>query len=125
LSFFNCQKYPPSLDYLLITLGPTLLALAALDGARLPPGHLLVVFGRVPLFYYVLHLYLIQLAARVFFFAEYGKDGFFFSPFSGRFGVGLPGVYLAWALIVVALYLPCRWYAELKRKSRNPWLSYL
>lgn len=128
LAFINVRKYPPSLDYVLVTMGVLLLLLRALDGIRARPDAPLLVFGCVPLFYYVLHLYVIHLAAGVFFYFKYGKTVLTFSfnhPPPPDFGVNLVGVYVAWVLIVAALYLPCRWYANLKRRSRNPLLSYL
>ena len=132
LSFLNCTKYPPSLDYLMMTLGPALLVLALFE--RLPARWLspLVVFGRVPLFYYVLHLFLIHAIALA---VSYLHRGRLFDSLLG--GAGFPGsippavgyglgvVYLVWALVVLALYAPCVWYAALKARNKSPWLSYL
>jgi uncharacterized membrane protein len=114
LAFLNCEKYPPSLDYLLMTLGPLLIALGAFSGKAPAWAGPLVVLGRVPLFYYVAHLYLLHTAAV----AVFG--------ISGRRSLTLGGVWLVWCLAVVALYPACRWFAGVKR--RNPevgWLSYL
>jgi uncharacterized membrane protein len=130
--FFDTEKYPPSLQFLLMTLGPSLLALAWLDGKRL--GTLaapLVVFGRVPLFFYVLHLYAIHvlavLVARLM-----GQPwqwllhgGFWFNDLPEGYGHDLPFVWAMWALVVVGLYFPCSAFADLKRRRAKWWLSYL
>jgi uncharacterized membrane protein len=120
-SFLNCTKYPPSLLYLLMTLGPSLCLLALWHNVRVSPNHPLLVFGRVPMFFYILHLYAIHTAALLYFWPLVGNLRFA----SPGYGVGLPGVYLAWVLILIALYPACRWYAGVKRRSKNPWLSYL
>ncbi len=139
LSFLNLQKYPPSLLYLLMTLGPALVVLAILDRAG-QPGRLLrpvLVFGRVPLFYYLLHIPLIHLLALGYSYAAFGGPTGLFTvePFVAAFtgstlyppgyGISLPGVYLVWLIVVTLLYLPCRWFAELKQRRRDAWLSYL
>jgi uncharacterized membrane protein len=143
LSFLNTTKYPPSLLFLLMTLGPALLLLGALDtldatGARGGRLHAILgpalVFGRVPLFYYVVHMPLIHLVATAVCLARYGEihwmfesprlDTFPFTPPPG-WGFGLPVVYLVWAGVVLALYPLCRWFAAVKRRSASPWLSYL
>jgi uncharacterized membrane protein len=127
LSFLNVTKYPPSLAYLLMTLGPLLWLLAAAE--RWPQALVrpLVVFGRVPFFYYVLHLFLLH-ALAVALGAAQGFDAqSFFAPFwkfPQGFGLELPEVYLAWALAVGALYLPSRWFAGVKARRRDAWLSY-
>ncbi len=116
LAVINAQKYPPSLAYLLMTLGPSLLALAWLSGkeARGAVAKVLVTFGRVPLFYYLLHLPLLHGMAALVKLAT-GR-----SP-----GWSLPGVYAAWALGVAILWWPCRWFAGVKARRRDWWLSYL
>jgi uncharacterized membrane protein len=123
LALLNCTKYPPSLLYLLMTVGPTLVLLGVLDGAAVArPARWLVVFGRVPLFYYVLHLYLIHglaVLARRGAVVPYGASGMQAGSY------GLPGVYLAWITVVLAMYLPCRWFAGVKERRRDWWLSYL
>jgi uncharacterized membrane protein len=127
LSVLNCEKYPPSLSFLLMTMGPALLALRFLDGVRVSPDNFVVVFGRVPLFYYVLHLYALHIPAWLWFSRRYGASvlsiNFFHAP--ADYGEPLVVAYIAWALAVVALYPLCRWYASLKARSRNPLLSYL
>ncbi len=134
-SFVNCTKYPPSLCYLLMTLGPSLLVLAALD--RGTPRWLqpVCVFGRVPLFFYLLHLPLIHGLAVIVSYLQYGQAGWWFAndPAGGSkadllppgYGFGLPMVYLVWAFVVISLYPACRWFAGVKRRRRDAWLSYL
>jgi uncharacterized membrane protein len=125
LAVLNCEKYPPSLAYLLVTLGPSLLALAALDGrTRGPVGRALAVYGRVPLFYYVLHLYLIHGLALAVTVARFGVHASA-QQFEHGPGLGLPGVYAAWALVVATLYPACAWFARVKQRNRSAWLSYL
>lgn len=134
LSFLNTTKYPPSLLYLLMTLGPALLLLRALDGGT--PGLLrpALVIGRVPLFYYVLHVPLIHLLAVIVSYARYGAIHWMFeSPTLDRFPItqppgwplGLPTIYGIWLLVVLLLYPLCAWYARVKERRRSVWLSYL
>ena len=130
-SFLNCHKYPPSLLYLLMTLGPALLVLAVLD--RGTPRWLkpVLVFGRVPLFYYLLHLPIIHGLAVLASYQQYGQATWWFAnpddP-GGRpsdYGYSLPVVYLVWLGVLLALYPICRWFADVKRRRRDAWLSYL
>jgi uncharacterized membrane protein len=137
LSFLNTTKYPPSLDFLLMTLGPALLALAWFDRLDLKPSNPLVVFGRVPLFYFVIHFYAAHAAAVFLAFVRYGAGGlaFVFHPvpsmggprelFPAPFGYDLWVAYLVWALVVLALYPACLRFAEIKAKRQDWWLSYL
>jgi uncharacterized membrane protein len=120
LSFLNCEKYPPSLLYLMMTLGPALLLLASFEHAKGFFARFLSVFGQVPFFYYVVHIYLIHLLAVATAFAMTGD--FVRSP---EIGIGLGGVYLVWLLVLVLLYPVCRWFAELKSSRRGWWWSYL
>jgi len=126
LSFLNCEKYPPSLLYLLMTLGPALLALAAFGAGRGSLARAFVVFGRVPLFYYLLHVPLIHLMAAA---ASWREAGPVMLEHPGAFPRGtvhgLGGVYLAWLVAVALLYPLCRWFAGVKARVRSPWLSYL
>lgn len=128
LSYFNVTKYPASLDYLLITLGPALVGLALLERLRGPVLEWLRVYGQVPLFYYVAHLYLLHLAAV----AAGALQGF--SPGAMTkvwrqlpvgYGFGLPTVYLAWIAVVMGLYPACRWFGKRKQAGRAWWWSYL
>jgi uncharacterized membrane protein len=128
LSFVDVHKYPPSLQYLLLTLGTALLLLAALETARGKFSEVLRTFGRVPLFFYVLHIALAHLAAGVIALAMgYGTalltDDFMQVP--QQWGFGLPVIYLAWLLVVATLYPACRWFAAVKRRRDDWWLSYL
>ena len=128
LSFIDVQKYPPSLQYLLLTLGATFLLLAALESARGKFSEVLRTFGRVPLFFYVLHIALAHLAAGIIALTlGYGTAllGDDFMQVPQRWGFGLPVVYLAWLLVVATLYPACRWFAAVKRRRDDWWLSYL
>jgi uncharacterized membrane protein len=133
ISFFNTLKYPPSLDYLLMTLGPSLIVLGLLDEAKAERGlgRVLLVFGRVPLFYYVLHLYLLHIIAILAALAF--QQPLWYGPILGGtspkplgYGHDLPFVYVMWILAVAILYLPCRWFMDLRSRHRDwAWLSYL
>ncbi len=134
LSFLNTNKYPPSLLFLLMTLGPALLFLWVMDGGTpqfLSPA---LTLGRVPLFYFLLHMPLIHLIAVVACYLRYGQVHWMFeSPNIAQFpitappgwGFSLPVVYLFWISVVIALYPLCRWFAALKQRRRDAWLSYL
>ncbi len=128
LSFLNTHKYPPSLCYFLMTIGPALLLLAAFEGNWGPLGSVLTVFGRVPLFYYLLHLPLILGSALLTMRLEVAL-GHYESVdallTAGGLRYGLPYVYLIWLAVLVILYFPCRWYAGVKMRSSSPWLTYL
>lgn len=132
LSFMNCEKYPPSLCYLLMTLGPALLMLGLADGVRASTSKIanaIILYGRVPLLYYIAHLYLIHLTAIIIASLQGFPVGWLFSNawFMERpptFGFGLGGVYAIWLGIVIALYPLCRWYAEFKRRSSSPVWKY-
>jgi uncharacterized membrane protein len=127
--FFDVEKYPPSLQFLLMTIGPSLLVLAWLD--RTPrSASILLTFGRVPMFFYVLHLYLIHwLAILVAVLANQPTrwlfHGAIFSEAPPGYGHGLPFVYGMWLLATTILYFPCRWFADLKQRRKDWWLSYL
>ena len=134
LSFLNTTKYPPSLLFLLMTLGLALLFLWAVDAHTprfLRPALLI---GKVPMFYYLLHFALIHVLAIIICYVRYGHIHWMFeSPDLAHFpitqppgwGLALLLVYLIWAFVVLAMYPLCRWYAAVKQRSNNPFLSYL
>jgi uncharacterized membrane protein len=124
LSFLNCHKYPPSLLFLLMTLGPALLLLAWFERAPYLPGRPLLIFGRVPMFYYLIHIPLVhalQVAALV---MRYGPAILDAQQLPEDCGYTLPVVYAIWLGVVLALYPICRWFAGVKRRHRAAWLSY-
>lgn len=133
LAFLNTNKYPASLLFLLMTLGPTIAVLPLLERARGGLARWLAVFGRVPLFYYVLHIPLIHLVAVLISLVRTPADtGWLFTnhpmmppdvPDGYMWSLGL--LYLVTAGIVILLYLPCRWYAGVKARGGNRWLSFL
>lgn len=134
LSFITVHKYPPSLLYLCIMIGPALLLLAWLENLDNRFTATMVIFGRTAFAYYILHIMLIHLVATVLFFArghsfadaaEVGKNFPFLFVAPGE-GYGLGMVYLVWIGVVVALYPFCRWYNAYKSQHRDKWwLSYL
>jgi uncharacterized membrane protein len=126
LSFLDCEKYPPSLLYLAMTIGPALCLLAWMDRPLGVWATRVATYGRVPLLYYVLHLFLIHVAAIAFAWPLFGAAAIT-HPFAGSepLGYSLPAVYGLWIVVVVALYPACVWFAEVKRRSRNAWVSYL
>ena len=134
LSFINTNKYPPSLLFLLMTLGPALLLLWGLDGRI--PGLLrpALTFGRVPMFYYLMHILLLHLlAVAVAGFRLGDISPMVQSPTPDRFPITqppgwplpLPMVYLIWAAVVTGLYPLCRWFAGVRMRRTERWLSYL
>lgn len=117
LSFLNVTKYPPSLLYILVTLGPVLMLLPAMERLDGAASRVLEVFGQTPLFFYVTHLYAMVAVHAALMLASGAPPE--------NFRVGLAGTYLAWAALVAALYPICRWFAGVKRRRRYEWLSYL
>jgi uncharacterized membrane protein len=134
LSFINARKLPPSLLFLLMTLGPALLLLAAADQGTPRVLRPALVYGRVPLFYYILHFALIHLIAVLVCYQRYGSAHWMFeSPDMGSYpftappgwGYSLPVLYLVWVIVVLAMYPLCRWFGALKQRRSDAWLSYL
>ena len=134
LSFMNATKQPPSLLFLLMTLGPALLMLCAAERGTRRWLQLALVLGKVPLFYYMLHFTLLHLLAVGVAYARYRDAHWMFEspdvanyPFTPppRWGFSLPIVYAIWIGVVVALYPACRWFATVKQRHRAAWLSYL
>jgi uncharacterized membrane protein len=131
LSFVNVTKYPPSLLYSLMTLGPGIIILALTEKSQGAFANFLKVYGRVPFFYYVCHFYLIHTLCLVAFFLT-GRgtneivepnSPFYFRP--NNFGFDLWIVYLVWISVILALYLPCKWFNTYKMEHRQWWLSYV
>ena len=137
MSFLNTTKYPPSLAFLLMTLGPALLLLGVFERLSFPRSNPLIVFGRVPLFYFVSHFYAAHAAAVALAAAVHGRGAWQFmrqpvpsmggppNAFPPDFGYDLWVTYLMWIVIVAALYPLCAWLARLKERRRDWWLSYL
>ena len=133
LSFMNATKQPPSLLSLLMTLGPALLFLWAVDGRTPRLLRPALTFGKVPLFYYLTHFALLHVLAVVVCYLRYGTAHWMFEspdlphyPFSPPPGWGftLPVVYLWWASVVLAMYPLCVWFGRLKQRRSDAWLSY-
>ena len=133
LSFLNTTKYPASFSFLFMTLGPVIALIPVLENARGRVADWLAVFGRVPFFFYLLHIPLIHALALVvskvrlgevspWLFANHpmgnpeAPEGYLWS---------LPLLYAVWALVIVVLYFACRWFAQLKARRADRWLSYL
>lgn len=131
ISFLNVSKYPPSLMYLCITLGPGLIMLAYFEKVKNKLTDIFIVYGNVPFLYYLMHWFLLRTASVAEFYLQgYGskdlynpKLHFFYRP--DAMGLNLAGVYLVWLLVVVSLYFPCRAFAKYKRTHKQWWLSYL
>lgn len=134
LSFLNTSKYPPSLLFLLMTLGPALVLLAALERDGLRALRPALTIGRVPFLYYVGHFALIHALAVAVCLVRYGSAHWMFeSPDLGNYpftappgwGYTLPVVYGVWALVVALMYPLCRWFAGVKQRNGAWWLSYV
>ena len=128
LSFIDVQKYPPSLMYVCITLGPSLIFLALTEKVQNKISSVLIIYGKVPLFYYVIHFFLIHiLCVTTLFIAGYSAKEVIVPqfPFRPQFGFDLWGVYLVWILVLIIMYPLCRWYSHYKDTHRQWWLSYL
>ena len=127
-SFLNVRKYPPSLQFLLMTLGPALIFLAVAERLRGGLARVLAVYGRVPLFFYVAHIFVAHAVAVCLAYAQSGewrRVQIITTPQPDWYGVSLPGVYAAWVLVVALLFYPCWRFAQLKDTRRHWWLRYL
>lgn len=132
MRFLNTTKYPASLLFLLMTIGPMLILLAFAERFGGAAGRVITVFGRVPMLYYLLHIPLIHLAAcAVSLFQEGHINPWLFAnhpvapPFPPPYRWSLGLLYAVYAVCVVILYFPCKWFADLRARRRSPWLSYL
>jgi uncharacterized membrane protein len=127
MSFLNTTKYPPSLLFLLMTLGPAAIFCSYADRMRGALKDALVTFGRVPFAFYVAHFYLIHALSVLLGMTQgYSASQFMtiFFLYPKGYGVSLPGVYAVWLLVLLVLYPFCRWVAEIKARRRDWWLSY-
>ncbi len=134
LSFIDTTKYPPSLLYLLMTLGPALVFLSLTEKVKSKTGDIVSVYGRVPMFYYLLHIYVIHLLAMVAspLFTNYSMDKWilhkpfwFIESFKG-YGYSLIVVYFVWIIVVMSLFPLCKRYDRYKQSHKEKWwLSYL
>ena len=140
MSFLSCEKYPPSLLYLLMTLGPSITLMGLVEwwrkgGTRQLPAFTkpIVLFGRVPMFYYLLHLYLAHLLGICVALYRFGDASSFFEMPAALMGnpkipsdAPLWVVYAVWVVVLVALYPACKWFAGYKaRNSDKEWLGYI
>jgi len=127
VSFLNVTKYPPSLLFLLMTLGPALALMPFFERMRGPIAAFFTVYGKVPFFFYILHFFLIHLLALLWFgitASAWNYDIYTNATFPDV-EPSLVRVYIATAVVVGLLYLPCRWFGDFKKRHRDwPWLSY-
>jgi uncharacterized membrane protein len=131
LSFLNLNKYPPSLLFICMTIGPALLLLSAIEKTQNGFTRIMNIYGRVPMFYYIIHFYIIHTLVVILFYATgHGSDDivtpnniFLFRP--SDLGFGLPGVYLVWMLVVLMLYPLCKRYDRYKSTHTHWWLKYI
>lgn len=128
IAFLNTQKYPASLLFLLMTLGPVIVLIGLVGTVRGPVARGLVTFGRVPMFFYLVHLPLIHALVYPAALLKYGPEILQRASQSNPppdWGFGLPTVYGVWIAVVLALYPLCRWYAGVKGRGRGWWLGYV
>ena len=131
LDFVNTTKYPPSLLYVLMTIGPALVFLSLYENLSTAISRKITIFGKVPFFYYILHVFLIHaLSWLLFFITGHSWSDLDFTHFKNGslpYGSGydLWVVYVAWVVVIVLLYFPCRWYSKYKATHKQWWLSYL
>lgn len=130
LSFINCQKYPPSLLYLLITLGLAMLLLYLFEKHRWRIFQPLILFGQVPLFFYIVHIWLIHFTAILLALHKYGLKAIIMpfivsSQMPSDYGYDLPIIYNLWIIMIILLYPICSWFKNYKAKNPSKWLKYL
>jgi len=122
LDFINTTKYPPSLLYMLMTIGPALIFLAYAENISNWLSRKITVFGKVPFFYYILHVFLIHLLGILLFFIS----GRIWNDPHLNLGYPLWAVYIVWISVIIILYFLCKWYSRYKANHpQNKWLSYL
>jgi hypothetical protein len=131
LSFLNVNKYPPSLGFLSMTIGTAMIVLALLENIQNKVTGFFRTYGRVPMFYYILHFYIIHTIAIIVFFSQgfstseivTPNNPFLFKP--PGFGFGLVGVYAVWLFVFLVLYPLCKKYDRYKSTHKQWWLSYI
>lgn len=136
LSFIDCHKYPPSLAFLLITLGIAFLILYLFETTYVLESKIksflkpLITLGRVPLFFYIIHLWVIHFSAVILAFPKYGLKAItlpylFSSRIPDGYGYDLHHVYVLWLVMITILYPICNWFANYKLKNQYWWLNFL
>lgn len=135
ISFLNTTKYPPSLLFLLMTLGPAMIVMSWFDRRRFSAANPMIVFGRVPFFFFVVHLAFVHILAVLLSLVRYGWNKTLFMPppsmgsmrnmFPANYGYDLWVVFAVWVAAIAMLYPLCRWFADVKQRRRDWWLSYL
>lgn len=130
LDFIRCEKYPPSLLYLLMTIGPAITIMPLLEKWNNRIGTFFSVYGKVPMFYYILHIYLLHGMALITGLIlnapldSFTRNGALFDP-NSKWGFSLPIVYASWASSVLLLYYPSKWFMNIKLRRKKWWLSYI
>lgn len=126
LDMLDTTKYPPSLQYLCMTLGPAIILLALLENSRGKMADFLQTFGRVPFFYYVMHLYVIHSLSILYHGLRYDEwRTWLFGQAPAGYKPNLLTAYLGWTILTIIMYFLCRWFAGIKKKYSYWWLKYL
>ncbi|NNF16781.1 MAG: hypothetical protein HKN70_08530, partial [Gammaproteobacteria bacterium] len=128
LAFINTSKYPPSLLFLCMTLGPALVLTPVLERWHGRLAGIVTVFGRVPFVFYILHIALIHAGSSVWTKLTLDRWQFHYlnnQPWPEGYDYALWRAYLVWIVAVVVLYWPCQWFMQYRRTHRQWWLSYL
>jgi uncharacterized membrane protein len=128
MSFLNTEKYPPSLLFLLMTLGPSLLLMPLLDKMQGSVSNFVKVYGQAPFFFYVLHLPLVHISSYILYYLYYTTDTSSFrshSSWAATYEPSLLRWYLMTVFFVLLFYYPCKWFGEYRRTHKQWWLSYL
>lgn len=128
MSFLNTEKYPPSLLFLLMTLGPSLLLMPIMDKMTGKIGDFLQIYGKAPFLFYILHLPLVHISSYILYYFFYTAEGSSFrshSTWSSAYEPSLIRWYLMTAFFVLLFYYPCKWFGEYRRTHNHWWLSYI
>jgi uncharacterized membrane protein len=134
LSFLRCNKYPPSLDFLLMTLGPALLLLSWFSRLSFSERNPLIVFGRTPLFFFVIHFLIAHLLTIPIALVRYGRADFLWQPlpsmggsaatYPAGYGLDLGAVYVVWVAVVILMCPLCLWFRGVKERKSWGWVAY-